>query len=57
MRGVGPALWERFSVSDPKSHLWYYRSLFAVYQRQNHTWLVDELGRVLDALEAEINAS
>ena len=57
VRGVGPALWERFSVSDPASHLWYYRSLFAVYQRRNHTWLVDELGRVLDALEAEINAS
>lgn len=55
VRGVGSALWERFSVNDPRQHLWYYRSLFTVYERRNHTWMVTELGRVLDEIEAEIN--
>ena len=55
VRGVGSALWERFSVNDPRQHLWYYRSLFTVYERRNHTWMVAELGRVLDEIEAEIN--
>ena len=57
VRGVGSALWERFSVNDPQQHLWYYRSLLKVYQRRNHTWMVAELGRVLDDLGAEISAS
>jgi (p)ppGpp synthase/HD superfamily hydrolase len=57
VRGVGSALWERFSVNDPQQHLWYYRSLFEVYERRNHTWMVAELRRVLDDLGAEINAS
>jgi (p)ppGpp synthase/HD superfamily hydrolase len=57
VRGVGSALWERFSVNDPQQHLWYYRSLSKVYERRNHTWMVAELRRVLDQLEAQINAS
>ncbi|MCU1696339.1 MAG: metal dependent phosphohydrolase [Mycobacterium sp.] len=47
----GPELWERFSVHDPQQHLWYYRSLLAVYQARNSTWLVAELARVLGELE------
>jgi len=47
----GPELWQRFSVHDPQQHLWYYRSLLAVYQARNSTWLVDELARVLGELE------
>jgi (p)ppGpp synthase/HD superfamily hydrolase len=45
-------LWQRFSVHDPQEHLWYYRSLLAVYQDRNSTWLVTELERVLGELEA-----
>jgi (p)ppGpp synthase/HD superfamily hydrolase len=47
----GPELWQRFSVHDPQQHLWYYRSLLAVYQVRNSTWLVAELARVLGELE------
>ena len=43
--------------NDPQQYLWYYRSLFGVYERRNHTWMVAELRRVLDELGAEINAS
>lgn len=48
-------LWTRFSVSDPKKHVWYYRSLLGVFQRRiSSSWLVAELERVLDELEEEI---
>jgi hypothetical protein len=50
-RDKGPELWKRFSVDDPQKHLWYDRSLLAVYERRNKTWLVDELRRVLGTLE------
>jgi (p)ppGpp synthase/HD superfamily hydrolase len=51
-RTDGDELWQRFSVHDPQEHLWYYRSLLAVYQDRNPTWLVAELERVLGELEA-----
>lgn len=51
LREVGPVLWDRFSVHDPREHLWYYRSLLAVYRERTDTWLVRELARVLDAIE------
>ena len=54
-RTNGDALWQRFSVDDPQKHLWYYKSLLAVYKRRNSTWLVDELERVLDTLEDLVN--
>jgi hypothetical protein len=50
-RRLGGQLWQRFSIHDPQQHFWYYRSLLAEYRRCNATWLVDELGRVLDTLE------
>jgi (p)ppGpp synthase/HD superfamily hydrolase len=53
----GEQLWQRFSVHDPREHLWYYRSLLAVYQARNDTWLVAELERVLDELEASVAAA
>lgn len=56
LRRHGAALWQRFSVHDPQLHLWYYRSLHEVYRRRNQTWLVDELGRVLDELERTVNS-
>ena len=54
-RTDGPAVFERFNEKDPREHLWYYRSLLAVYQRHENGWLVEELERVLDALEGLIN--
>ena len=45
-RIVGAELWQRFSVNDPKQHLWYYRSLLEVFGSER-TWLVDELDRVI----------
>lgn len=56
-RDHGDELWQRFSVHDPDKHLWYYRSLLAVYKQRNSTWLVAELGRVLDELEAQIRTA
>jgi (p)ppGpp synthase/HD superfamily hydrolase len=53
----GPELWQRFSVHDPQQHLWYYRSLLAVYQARNSTWLVAELARVLRELEDLVTAT
>ena len=53
----GPELWKRFSVDDPQEHLWYYRSLLAVYKNRNSTWLVAELERVLGELEVLVAAS
>jgi (p)ppGpp synthase/HD superfamily hydrolase len=56
-RVQGPELWKRFSVHDPQEHLWYYRSLLAVYKNRNSTWLVAELERVLGELEDLVTAS
>jgi (p)ppGpp synthase/HD superfamily hydrolase len=53
-RIVGAELWQRFSVNDPKQHLWYYRSLLEAFKDRNETWLVDELGRVITTLEESI---
>jgi (p)ppGpp synthase/HD superfamily hydrolase len=53
-RIVGAKLWQRFSVNDPKQHLWYYRSLLEVFKDRNETWLVDELDRVITTLEESI---
>lgn len=50
-RALGDELWQRFSVKDPKDHLWYYRSLLEVYRERIHHWLVDELSGVIDELE------
>jgi (p)ppGpp synthase/HD superfamily hydrolase len=53
----GDELWQRFSIHDPQQHLWYYRSLLAVYQVRNSTWLVAELERVLGELEHLVTAA
>lgn len=55
-RSDGPAVWQRFSEQDPREHLWYYRSLLAVYQKHQDGWLVGELERVIDELEARVDA-
>jgi (p)ppGpp synthase/HD superfamily hydrolase len=48
----GPSLWERFTVKDPRDHLWYYGELLNAYRRRGLTsWMVDELARVVDELK------
>ena len=56
-RAHGGELWQRFTVQDPQLHLWYYRSLLEVYTDRVDNWMVDELRRVIDALEHEIGQS
>ena len=56
-RDRGDELWQRFSQHDPEKHLWYYKSLLKVYKKRNKTWLVAELERVLDELEAKIRSA
>ena len=53
-RAQGDELWQRFTVQDPQLHLWYYRSLLEVYAERINNWMVDELRRVIDALEQAI---
>jgi HD domain len=57
-RAHGVHLWERFSVKDPADHLWYYRSLLAVYRaRFPHNWMADELHEVIATLEREVSSA
>lgn len=52
----GPELWQRFTVKDPHDHLWYYGELLAAYrQRGLGSWMVDELGRVVDELKSLVD--
>ncbi|TPG34222.1 HD domain-containing protein [Mycolicibacterium hodleri] len=53
----GDGLWERFNVKDSQKHLWYYRSLLAVFKDRNDTWLVAELDRVFGELERLVSAA
>ena len=48
----GPKLWERFNRKNPHDHLWYYGELLAAYRSRGlNSWMVDELGRVVDELK------
>ncbi|HEX9834109.1 MAG TPA: HD domain-containing protein [Mycobacterium sp.] len=48
----GPKLWERFNRKNPHDHLWYYGELLAAYRKRGlDSWMVDELGRVVDELK------
>lgn len=56
LRREGDGLWERFSVSDPGEHLWYYRTLLATFeQRRPDCWMVAELRRVIEAWSREVH--
>ena len=48
----GSALWQRFTVKNPDDHLWYYGGLLDAYRARGlNSWMVDELGRVVDELK------
>jgi (p)ppGpp synthase/HD superfamily hydrolase len=57
-RSQGDALWDRFNVSDPDQHLWYYRSLVSAYRDAGHAppGLVAELDRTVQELESLVAA-
>lgn len=61
LRAIGPRLWERFNQPDPQQHLWYYRSLLAIYTDRGaglaETGLLAELAAQIDALAAEVAAT
>ena len=53
----GPQLWQRFSVKNPHDHLWYYGELLKAYRsRDCKSWMVDELGRVVDELGRRVES-
>jgi (p)ppGpp synthase/HD superfamily hydrolase len=48
----GPKLWERFTVKDPRDHLWYFGELLKAYRARGcSSWMVDELDRVVKELK------
>lgn len=48
----GPTLWERFTVKDPRDHLWYFGGLLDAYRNRGlDSWMVGELERVVDELK------
>ncbi|AEV71431.1 hypothetical protein MycrhN_0800 [Mycolicibacterium rhodesiae NBB3] len=51
----GPKLWERFNRKNPQDHLWYFGGLLDAYRRRGlDSWMVDELGRVVDELKRQV---
>jgi (p)ppGpp synthase/HD superfamily hydrolase len=51
----GAQLWERFTVKNPNDHLWYYDGLLDAYRKRGlDSWMVDELGRVVDELRRQV---
>jgi hypothetical protein len=53
----GAELWQRFTVKNPQDHLWYYGELLDAYRSRGCTsWMVDELGRVLDELKGLVES-
>jgi len=54
----GPSLWERFNRKNPQDHLWYYGELLNAYRsRGMSSWMVEELGRVVDELKRQVENS
>jgi (p)ppGpp synthase/HD superfamily hydrolase len=54
----GPALWQRFNRKNPHDHLWYYGELLNAYRNRGcESWMVDELGRVVDELKRQVELS
>lgn len=54
LRNHGPSLWSRFTEKNPADHLWYYRSLAAQFKTRTDNWMVGELERVIEQIEAAV---
>jgi (p)ppGpp synthase/HD superfamily hydrolase len=53
----GPSLWQRFNRKNPHDHLWYYGELLNAYRnRRCKSWMVAELGRVVDELNGLVES-
>ena len=50
LRAAGPAMWARFSVSDPAEQLWYYQSLAGCYPGRVPAALADEVARTVEEM-------
>jgi len=56
LNAVGEAVWDRFGVSEPKEHLWYFDSLLAVYRVRSNSWMVEALGDTIEAIRQAAEA-
>lgn len=56
LEASGEAVWDRFSVTDPKVHLWYYESLLAVYSLRIEGWMVEALTETIEAIRCIVEA-
>ena len=52
LRGEGDAVWDRFTVKDPRMQLWYYASVSEIVTRRLPGPLTAELGRIVEELSA-----
>lgn len=52
LRSYGPALWERFTVTDPAEQLWYYQSLADCYPGRVPPALADAVARTVGEMRA-----
>lgn len=52
LRTDGLAMWQRFTVTDPAAHLWYYGSLLTALQSKVPEPLADALRRTVSAMES-----
>jgi len=51
LRSVGADLWNRFTMTDPADHLWYYGSLVAALNGKVPEPLADELRRTIATID------
>jgi (p)ppGpp synthase/HD superfamily hydrolase len=54
LRTEGDAVWERFTVTDPRTQLWYYTTVAEILRRRMPGPLTDELDRVVREVAALI---
>lgn len=54
LRTDGDAVWQRFTVSDPRAQLWYYTSVLDILRRRLPGPLTSELGDIVTAIAAHV---
>ena len=52
LRAEGDAVWQRFTVKDPRLQLWYYAGVTEILMRRLPGPLTAELGRIVEELSA-----
>lgn len=53
LRTIDPAVWDRFTISDPNAQLWYYQSLSDSYRGRVNPGLSSEFDRTVRDIETE----